>query len=52
MKVKAELAQKGREGLDEECDQFCAGMYFTYSMCVPDMDSCMKNMKDLSDLRG
>jgi hypothetical protein len=51
MKVK-ELTQKWREGFGEECDHFCAEIYCIYSMCVPDLDGWMKNVEDLSDIRG
>jgi hypothetical protein len=45
-KFKELLAQKCREGLDEECDILCAGIKYMYSMCVEYLDKQMKPVED------
>ena len=48
LKVKGLLAQKRREGLDGECDRFCADVNSLYSTCLEYLEKWMKPLEDFS----
>ena len=48
MQFKELPAQKCREGLDKECDKFCAEINRMYCTCIEKLNKWMKPMKDFS----
>lgn len=51
LKVKGLLAQKRMEGIDEECDKFCAEVDNMYSRCLEYLEKWLRPLEDFSCFR-